>query len=584
MSVDESVHDVGVLAAIAQATEAVGTSDTKRRVTADEVLSALGHAVVVVGNDGTIELMNDAACDLLGMASEFAVGLSVDDLAVSFPDSGESPIEASLTSGVGVDDVTAVVETPQGRRWLMCSCRPFDRHPSWSVLVSLVDITDRYHEFLRNRWRATHDSLTGLLDRSGLIDAIDTQISDLVDPSELLAVYHVAVESVRLANPSSSRSLGAEIASAVANRLQTSVVWPADLARIARDEFAVATPVRDEAMIRSQTDRIRASFNRPLVVGDDKALVSISVGVATAGVGRPLTGTELLAEATRAPHPATFSTHARYVGFETRFREDVRRRKSIETELRHVLNTEPQQLYLNYQPIVDCRRGKLVGAEALVRWKSSDLGQVSPAEFIPIAEQSDLVQQVGGHILRTSLTEFADKFGTDSPIMLCVNFSRCEIADPEFLTRLDDILAETGVYPSNLCVEITEGELVECNSDLTTTLSAVRALGVHVALDDFGTGASSLSDLIRLPVSLVKIAKPFIDALDNGIDPYRAQVILHSIVDMAHAAGMQVIAEGVETERQCQIVEQVGADFVQGFLYGRPGLLDDLDVEMPSAS
>lgn len=584
MTVNDSVRTGGVLAAVVQADATAEPVPIERRLSADVVLASLSHAVVVVGEDGTIELMNPAARDLLGVSTDTVEGMSIDSLDLQFPDSDESPITSSLRSGVGIDDVTGVVETPFGRRWLMCTCRPFDRDPSWSLLVSLVDITDRYHDFLRNRWRATHDSVTGLLDRAAIVDVIDTHINDLVDPMDMIAVYHVAIESVRVASPAAGRTAGNEIAAAVAARLQTAVHWPADLARVARDEFAVVTRIRDEATMRKQTERILAGFSRPIVVGSDKALVSVSVGTATTDVMLALSATELLSQATTAPRPATFPAQAQYVGFDTRFREDVRRRKSIETELRHVLSTEPHQLYVNYQPIVDCRSGQVVGAEALVRWKNSDLGQVSPAEFIPIAEQSDLVQQVGGYILRTSLTEFAGRFGADSPIMLSVNFSRCEIADPDFLTRLDDILAETGVYPSNLCVEITEGELAEYNSDLTTTLSAVRALGVHVALDDFGTGASSLSDLIRLPVSLVKIAKPFIDALDNGADAHRAEVILASIVNMAHAAGMQVVAEGVETELQCEIVERAGTDFVQGFLYGRPGLLDDLAVEMPSAS
>ncbi|WP_247602310.1 sensor domain-containing protein [Gordonia rubripertincta] len=548
------------------------------------ILAALHQAVIVVRADGGIELANPAAATMLG--PQAVPGSFVHDLPLDFVD-GESPIVRCLRTRTAVTDATATINTPGGERWLSCSCRPIDDDTSEAVvLVSFADITERYRERTRLAWDAVHDPLTRLYNRAGILKELESHMDALGDhDTDCVAIYYIDLDNFKLVNDSLGHAVGDEVLHTVAQRLAGATPGKGAVGRIGGDEFVLVTthPKADTtAEIDRQIESIRAAIRPPVSVTDrsEPLTVRVSIGVATVAAGDRSTPADLLRDADIALYQARKASREPYVRFRTHHREELQRRQRIEEELRRALASDPSQLEIHYQPIVSTESGTLVALEALLRWNHPDLGAIPPAEFIPLAEQSTLIDKVGTHVLATACAEVAGAPQLRQ-VMLCVNASRRELTNEEFLRRLRDTCSQTGMNPRSLCLEITESALAPLESGLLNLLVDIRALGISISLDDFGTGASSLSELYRLPVGILKTAKAFVDAL--GENP-NARTILAGIVDVAHAVGVRVIAEGVETADQAATIAAVGCDLAQGFHYGRPMPLAEILTGSPAIS
>ncbi|MDY6810375.1 MAG: EAL domain-containing protein, partial [Actinomycetota bacterium] len=270
-----------------------------------------------------------------------------------------------------------------------------------------------------------------------------------------------------------------------------------------------------------------------------------------------------------------------FAWFRPQYRSDRLRLQRIEYELRNSVMSDPGQLYYDYHPIVAVGRGHdRVALEALMRWRHPELGQVSPGEFITVARRSDLIEQLGAHLVDTTMREFVDNESTTDGLVLSLNFTRRELGDRHFVPRLQLALGDAGLEPGRLCVEISERDLAAGdNKGMKATMTSIRDLGCEIAIDDFGTGGMGLSHLYQLPITAVKTAKAFVDDMEDGAadDADRAEQMLTGIVAAAHALGVKVVAEGVETSRQAAAVERAGCDFAQGFFYSFPQRLVDLD-------
>lgn len=359
----------------------------------------------------------------------------------------------------------------------------------------------------------------------------------------------------------------------IGRRIAAATPGSGSVGRIAGDQFAVIVPLGvgelgDIGAIVMRLARAVAESSSSL---DDAVQVTMRIGVAVSG-GVVDSAVALVGNATIALRHAPAGTTGQYVLFQENYLLDLKRTQRMEYELRKTLRTDSDQLAIAYQPIVQMSDGRVVGVEALARWTHPDLGSVSPNEFIPLAEESDLIEHVGAHVRRTAAAEFAAvprRWG----MTLALNVSRIELADPSLVERVENDISRFGLTPEEVCIEVTERAFATDYAAIGKTVAAFRDRGFWVSLDDFGTGVSSLSQLGALPITTVKIAQPFVTALGQRDS---AQAVLASIVDIAHASGLVVVAEGVETERHAEMVRAAGVEYAQGFYYGRPTTIADI--------
>jgi EAL domain-containing protein (putative c-di-GMP-specific phosphodiesterase class I) len=284
----------------------------------------------------------------------------------------------------------------------------------------------------------------------------------------------------------------------------------------------------------------------------------------------------LIRDADVAMYTAKKRGGSRYVIFEDSMRAGVAERLELEMELRRALAQE--QLALHYQPTVNLTTGEIVGVEALLRWSHRTRGSISPAVFIPLAEESGLIVPIGRWVLEQACIQarrWHDRFPSRDPLGMSVNVSPIQLGRDDFVQDVERILRETGVRPGSITLEITESALMEDTDASTAALEQLKALGVHLAIDDFGTGYSSLNYLQRMPIDILKIDRSFVDRIDQGGDEL---AFARAIVELARSLSLRTIAEGIELESQAECLDRLGCDLGQGFLYAKAVPADELTV------
>ena len=421
-------------------------------------------------------------------------------------------------------------------------------------------LTERRGREADLRHRATHDPLTGMFNRTALAEAL-TQCLSGGSPA---AVLFMDLDRFKLVNDTHGHPVGDALLVALGRRLQTAVRPQDTVARFGGDEFVILCPgVVDEEVALQIAHRMSNALADAFLVEGHELFLTGSVGVA---IGRPSDGPEdLLRDADNAMYRAKEQGRPGYAFFDAGMRDKSRRRLELEQELHFAL--ERDELRLVYQPVFDTLTCRVVGAEALLRWDSAQ-GPISPAEFIPIAEETGLVMPIGDWVLRTACHQAAAwrrEFGRGLPVS--VNIAARQLTRPGLATQVLVALGEAGADPDDLVLEITEHGVLEDFAAAFRHLQEVRALGVRVAVDDFGTGWSSLSYLQRLPVDELKIDRSFVATL--GVEG-PSMAIVGSLVSLAHGLGLTVVAEGVETEEQLAELRRLGCDSVQGYLLARP--------------
>jgi predicted signal transduction protein with EAL and GGDEF domain len=340
------------------------------------------------------------------------------------------------------------------------------------------------------------------------------------------------------------------------------VLDPADsLARLGGDEFGIVhIHAPGLAQPHALSERLIAAIGMPFRIFSSEAFVGVSIGIAPAEIGDTDTH-ELTRKADIALYEAKAAGRNRAVVFAESMNELLQNRKTIEVELREALRRR-DQLSVAFQPLFNCD-GVIIGAEALARWSHPRLGLVSPAHFIPVAETTGLIAQLGLFVL-----DEACRMGARWPgRTIAANISPAQLRDPEFPRQVFDLLARTGMRAADLELEITEGILLEEASDPAEALRIFRAAGIRIALDDFGTGYSSLNYLKRYPVDRIKIDRSFVSQLSPG---GVSLAIVQAMVTLAHALNIEVTAEGVETTEQMTLLAGLGCNVLQGFLLSTP--------------
>ena len=416
------------------------------------------------------------------------------------------------------------------------------------------------------RYQATHDALTGLANRAALLTAIERLLSaSRAGDDGPVTVFFLDLDGFKLVNDNWGHDVGDRLIGEVGRRLRGAAPAGATVARLGGDEFVVATTADLPSAELVATDLL-AVLADPLPVGAAEVVVTGSIGIARADAGS--TVDSLIRDADTAMYQAKAEGRCRWVLFDSSMHRHVRERVETELALRHAIAR--RQLHVAYQPIVAMTSGTVVGAEALVRWDHPIRGPISPAAFIPIAEEAGLIADIGGFVLAEAVrwTAAWRRNGTvGGDFWISVNVSARQLRDERLLVAVRHALEETGLPPSALVLEITESVMLDQSEVTERVLLKLRTLGVRLVVDDFGTGFSALGYLRRHPVTGVKVDRTFVDG--HGRDGEDEEIV-RAVVAMSTALRLSVVAEGVETTAQRDVLVALGAEMGQGWLWGAP--------------
>ncbi|WP_423067134.1 putative bifunctional diguanylate cyclase/phosphodiesterase [Devosia sp. CN2-171] len=448
------------------------------------------------------------------------------------------------------------------------------------VVIALLAVLWRSSSALESKSaeaerQASIDLLTGLPNRLNFDRQFEHRLSVLALRDPPLALMMLDLDRFKQVNDTLGHHAGDELIRAVGERL-AGILGPTDvLARLGGDEFAILHICHAGSVeVSALAQRIVDAIARPFRVQGTDAFVGVSIGIVITGAGI-LDSRELSRKADIALYEAKSGGRNRAAIYEQSMDELVQGRHVIEAELREALRA-PGQLWVAFQPLCGRDDGQIIGAEALLRWTHPTLGVVAPLQFIAIAESTGLIEQLGEFVLRR-----AAQFGARWPHRtIAVNISPAQLRNPTFPERVFAILDETGMEPSDLEMEITEGILLDDESTVARAIHKFRQAGISIALDDFGTGYSSLNYLKRYPVDRIKIDRSFVSQLTNADG---TEAIIQAMVTLAHALGIEVTAEGVETEVQYRILAAKGCNTFQGYLFSPPLTVGDMTALLTGA-
>lgn len=566
-----------LLAVIGVATD---ISERKRAEETTHAMAAIvestADAIFTTTVDGTILTWNRGAEELYGYVATEVVGRRVSML---------QPVEArdevvSILATVVAGGTIRGLETVRYRKDRTCvdvslTVSPIFGEDGSVVAASAIarDITDRRRLEQELTLQATHDTLTGLPNRTLLADRLSHALAGAAERGGPVAVLFCDLDQFKTVNDASGHLVGDELLVEVARRLRA-VIRPSDtVARFGGDEFVIVCANTDTTAAQRIADRLAAALSDPIVINGQRLYVSASVGIA---VTPPLDGEAetLLRSADAAMYDAKAHGRARSRVFDTSLAVQSTERQQLTNELREALNQ--QTLEVHYQPVVQLETGELVGIEALIRWQHPTRGWVPPDLFVPLAEEAGLVWSLDRWVLTRACSDAAAlRRGGVLPAdaHLSVNISARNIADPDLLDVVRQSASDAGLPLDALELEVTETGLMADAPTCCRVLNGLRALGVGIALDDFGTGYSSLANVRQLPVTTIKIDRGFIEHVTDRPEDL---AIASAVIVLAQAVGLRVIAEGVETPEQLSLLHNLGCPDGQGYLWSKALPLDEL--------
>ena len=509
---------------------------------------------------------NPCWLEAMGYEREEVVGVSC--LRYLTPESAEKWLR-HWSPGADIADMELQWVTRGGRAIDgLVNCRRYGAPGSSRIYVSVRDITERKRAEQQIHFLAYHDSLTGLPNRRMFNERLERAIAEARESGDRVAVMMIDLDHFKVINDSLGHDMGDALLRQAAEQLRIIVGAAGLVARIGGDEFMVmiAGPEAGEAA-RRLAERIVEQMRQPFNISGHDLFATASIGISRYPYDGDDFG-ELIQKADTAMYLAKQQGRNRAETYSVAMEEKVRERLDIVSRLRLSLGSM-SGFYLLYQPQLDLRTGRLIGAESLIRWTLPDIGSVPPGMFIPLAEEFGLIAPLGEWVLREAcrqLRDWSERFA-GGDWHLSVNLSVKQLQQPDFITRVDRILAESGVDPGRLCLEITETAALHNLEACAQILGELRARGFHIAPDDFGTGYSSLLLLKSLPLTVVKIDRSFtLDLL--GSDATAS--IVSGIIAMSKGLGMYVIAEGIETEDQLRALDRLGCEGFQGHYESRP--------------
>ena len=538
------------------------------------------------------ELSDDLACSpqcrrLLDLGDDGTIGL--DALTAAFEPQDQTRLRDAIA-----DVRNHCAEHGDSRRTL--DCARIDRHGMRHTAHLVVeghrddagnirlrgtvqDVTAARDAEARIRKLADFDGLTGLPNRAYWMSHARRALSAARRHGDHLAVLFIDLDNFKNVNDSLGHQTGDRLLGVVAERLASSLREEDLLARLGGDEFvALLSRLDHPDGAATVASKLLALHEQPIVIDDHSLPLSMSIGIARF----PDDGTDvdtLLRNADMAMYGAKGAGRNAFQHFVPEMNARALERLQLDNALRHALLQE--QFFLVYQPQVDVDRGRVVGYEALLRWRHPELGLVSPERFIPAAEISGLIVPIGDWVMTTAFRQQMRLRANGSDCAMAINISALQFRRDDFVTRVEQAMAATGVAPKDIEFEITESALMDPTPELLRRLDRLRGLGIRLALDDFGTGYSSLSYLKRLPIQTLKIDRSFVSDLPGDTED---AAIASATLSMASDLGVAVVAEGVETDAQRDFLRQRGCRLMQGYLFSRPLPADELTPAAPLAA
>ncbi len=546
-----------------EAEKALRVSEARYRAIADHADEGLW----LVRCDGRTLYANNRLCEILGVSAEEIYERSAPDL---FGATG-SVIAQKLVHRheVGPERYELTYDHPDGRqRVLSFSTAPLPDETEQECSIGLItDITAsrRLEEELRDA--ALHDSLTGLPNRALLLDRLEQALAREQDST---AVIFIDIDHFKVVNDARGHMIGDELLVAVADRLRNTVRPIDTVARFGGDEFVIVCEGVTDVWAMTAAENLLAAFEEPFVVTGGPVHSTVSVGVA---LSPPDNAADLLRNADTAMYAAKSAGRQRVRLFDQGLATEAADRYFMAAELRKALSADT--LEVHYQPIVDLKSGDVLGAEALCRWHHPEIGTIPPAKFVPLAEEAGLAPELDRWVAHHALEgagRLREAGALPPTAYVAINVSPRSLLDRSVVAHLVDCTRRAGLSPQHVVMEVTEGALM---GDPTTTaeiLGRIRAAGLQVAIDDFGTGHSSLAYIDRFPATMLKIDRSFVTELATDAT---SRAIVSSIIELARAIGVQVVAEGIENEEQARFLRDLGCLAGQGWLWSRAVSLED---------
>ena len=551
------------------------------------ILEAIPDLLFEMDIDGRYLDYHSPRAQMLAVPAAELIGRTVTDVLP--PEAARvcfAALNTALAQGYSSGEQFQLV-LEQGVRWfeLSVSRKPSGQPERPHFIVLSRDITERKVAEERITRLAYFDGLTGLPNRQSFLERVDREIHRAGLGQRKLAVMFMDLDGFKNVNDTMGHSAGDLILKWAADRLAqglrpsdvlshaTEATAGVELSRLGGDEFTalirdIARP--EDAIVVAH--RVGQLMRRPFVVDGREVTLTTSIGIA-------IFPDDGLDAATLLKHADTAMYHAKNTGrdnarlYTASLTAQAMERMELDTSLR--LAMERNEFHLVYQPQIDIATGCASSVEALIRWSHPVRGLVPPFEFIPLAEQNGLIERIGQWVLHTACTDAAAWNREGRAVTVAVNLSPVQFRDPGLLQMVIDTLADTGLAPARLELEVTEGALMENTATTIATLHALRAHGVGIALDDFGTGYSSLSYLTRMPINRLKVDRCFVNGLFEGGEH---SAIVRAVLAMAETMGMSVTAEGVETLAQARALKGMDCDSLQGFYFSRPVLAEGISA------
>ena len=548
------------------------------------LLNNMRAMVAILRTDGIIRFFNHAPMAVLGIDTTSVVQQKLWDIPGFAFDAGTVSVlkdcVARCRSG-SRETRDLQFQTPEHKLWINVEIHPItnDEGVVTELLVEGRDISERKEAEEKMYIQAHYDELTGLPNRFLSLDRLTQLINESRRTGEMAAVLFIDLDDFKKVNDTLGHETGDKLLVEAADRLSASLRSSDTVGRLGGDEFifllsglengGAAGPISEHLL-----NRFRSSF----IVDGRGLTLTLTIGISIYPDDGQSTS-DLLRNADAAMYHTKEQGRNSYYYFTDSMNEGVSRRLAIEEQMHGAIERGEFEVY--YQPQIDITTGLAIGSEALLRWRNPALGAVQPTEFISIAEQTGYIAALGNYVLRQALSansRWRRAVGRD--LRTSINLSPRQFRDTELFSTINGLLAEHGVPGSCLEMEITEGMLISGAQAINEALARLNELDVRIAMDDFGTGYSSMSNLRRYPFDALKIDKSFIQ--DITTDEADRELVSATIV-MAHALGLKVVAEGVETASQLDILRRFGCDFAQGYLFARPMPAEELGAYLEAA-
>nr|WP_269327248.1 EAL domain-containing protein [Kineosporia mesophila] len=544
------------------------------------VFRSLDTGLLLIDEQATILLVNPAASRFLQQKESALVGQSVNDLIFMREDGQQQTVVGEDVFAARAQDVRPTshlgYRRPDGTEgWYSVAVRALpSQGRSRSAVISLSDVSERRQFVQKLHHAAHHDALTGLPNRAYMLDYLPPLLQQVEACGQVLVVLFIDLDNFKLINDSLGHDVGDEALQLVGRRLKDTVRQADVVARLGGDEFLVLATLDQESQATLLAERILDALGQPLTGRLAGLQLQASLGIV---VSHPADSTEarnptdLIRDADAAMYVAKSRGRNRTVIFDEALHTTLIRRIQLEADLREALAAG--SLWVAYQPIFDLRTGACAKAEALVRWNHPTLGPISPLEFIAIAEQSDLIHQVGEFVLDTACRDARLLREQGFPnLRMSVNMSLRQVDRAGIIDVIYATLERHRLVPAALCLEVTESTIAADDLASVRIFQTLSEKGIHLSIDDFGTGYSSLARLLNLKVNQLKIDRSFVT--DLPVEPDN-RLIVEGIIALAHALDLEVVAEGVENREQLDVLRGLGCDHVQGYYFARPSAIHE---------